>query len=243
MELAEKELKIKTPDKKFIYGTLGKAKKRANTLVVFVHGFTGNPNEHIFFNGSKLFAEKGLDTFRFHLYGAEKKNDRHFRETSISQHGSDITTVARFFRNKYKKIFVVGHSYGGTSLLFTDQNFIDGYVFWDASYVNSRNAMEYMRFNKKLNAYVLDWGVEYIVGRKFMKELKSFPDCGELIRKIKKPVLFITAGNKANSKDGPKYLKRANSPKKLLNIKTADHCFNNWKDEERLLNETYNWLK
>lgn len=233
MVITEKELKIKTSDKKVIYGILGKSSKKSDTLVIFVHGFTGHRDEHIFFNGSKLFTQKGLDTFRFNLYAGEAKSIRHFRDTTISLHGKDINTVVKYFRNKYKKIFVIGHSYGGTSLLFTNQSLIDKYVFWDASYIDSKNVLEDMRLDKKIDAYIIDWGIEIIVGNKFMKELKNFPDCGKLVKKIQKPTLFITAGKKV--KQGAKYFKAANKPKKYVNISTADHNFNNWRDEEKLL--------
>lgn len=46
----EKELKIKTPDKKLIYGSFVSAGKKSDKLVIFVHGFTGHKNEHIFFS-------------------------------------------------------------------------------------------------------------------------------------------------------------------------------------------------
>lgn len=238
----EKEIKIKTNDKKIIIGTLGKDNKKTDKLVVFVHGFTGNSNEHIHFNGSKLFSSKGFDTFRFNLYSGEAKNTRHFKDTSISLHGSDIDTVVNFFRKKYKLIFVVGHSYGGTSLLFTNYEFIDGYVFWDASYISSKDVTADIKLNKNINRYVMDWGVEMLIGTKFIEEIKNFPDCGGLMKKIKKPVLFVTAGRLGNSKADVKYFKMANQPKELINIKTADHNFNNWKDEEELLNKTYSWL-
>ena len=136
-----------------------------------------------------------------------------------------------------------GHSYGGTSLLFTDQTLTDKFVFWDASYITSKDSdNKYMKYNKDLDAYVLDWGLEIIVGKKFVDELKSFPDCGQLIKQIYKPVLFITTG-KGNSTLGKKYFAKANNPKKLVHIKTADHNFNNWDDETTLFKETYNWLK
>lgn len=32
------------------------------------------------------------------------------------------------------------------------------------------------------------------------------------------------------------------SSKKLINIKTADHNFNNWRDEDMLFKKTYEWL-
>lgn len=240
----EKELRIKTSDGKLIYGTLSVAKKKSKKLIIFVHGFTGHQNEHIFFNGAKFFADKGFDAFRFNLYAGEKKNVRHFRDTTISLHGKDITAVVKSLRKKYEEIYVVGHSYGGTSLLFADQTMVDRFIFWDASYINSSKIEDknHLKYNKKIGAYVLDWGLEIVVGKKFIDELKNFPDCGELIKKIHKPVVFITA-QKGNMKAGKKYYAHAHSPKKLVNINRADHNFNDWSSEQALLKETYDWLK
>lgn len=240
----EKEAKIKISGGKFLYGTLGIASKTADALIVFIHGFTGHQNEHIFFNGSKFFTEKEFDTFRFNLYGGEQKGSRHFRDVKISLHGEDITTVVKYFRKKYQKIFIIGHSYGGTSLLFTDQSIINGFVFWDASYIDwGKSDKEDLGYNKNLNAYVYDFGLEYMVGKGFIDELKNFPDCGKLIKQIHKPVLFIVSGRKGNAKAGKRYFNKANNPKKIINIKHADHCFDNWKDEELLFKGTYDWLK
>jgi len=236
----EKELKIKTPDKKIIYGSLVCSGKKSDKLVIFVHGFTGHKDEHIFFNAAKFFMEKGFDTFRFNLY-AGGKGSRNFGNTKISLHGRDINTIVKYFRKKYKKIYVIGHSYGGTSLLFTDTNLIDGYVFWDASYVSAKDTKGGLKYNKKINAYITDWGLDIIVGKDYINELKNFPDCGELIKNIKKPVLFITA-NKGGSKNGIAYFKKANMPKKLVKINT-DHNFNTLKAEKILLEETYKWIR
>jgi esterase/lipase len=237
----EKEIKIKTSDKKIIYGTFAGAGKKSDKLIVFVHGFTGHQNEHIFFNGAKFFTEKGFDTFRFNLYAGEKTNARHFQDTKISLHGKDITTVIKYFREKYKNIYVVGHSYGGTSLLFVDQSVVDRFIFWDSSYINSKNGTENLKYNENLNAYILDWGIKIVVGKEFIEELKNFPNCGKLIKNIHKPVLFIGA-SKGNIKAVKKYYNKANGPKKLINIKNSDHSFNKFKDEEMLFKETYDWL-
>lgn len=239
----EKELKIKTADRKLIYGTFATVKGQSDTLIIFIHGFTGHQNEHILFNGARFLTEKGFDTFRFNLYAGEGKNTRHFSDTRISLNGEDITMVAKHFRKKYKKIYVIGHSYGGVSLLFVDQSVVDGFIFWDASYIETKDATESMKYDKNLDAYILDYGMGIVVGKGFINELKKFPDCGKLIKQINKPVLFITAGKKGNSKAGKKYFDSANNPKKLINIRTADHNFNNWKDEDMLFIKTYEWLR
>lgn len=238
----EKFVKIKTKDGHIIYGTLNAAEKKSDKLIIFVHGFTGHQNEHIFFNGARYFTDKGFDTIRFDFYAGEK-GARNFRDTKISQHGKDITTVVKHFRKKYKKIYVVGHSYGGTSLLFVNQDLVEGFVFWDASYIEWSEESNGMKYDEHLDAYILNEGIEHIVGKGFVEELKNFPDCGELISKINKPVFFVTAGRKGNSKAGKIFYSKANQPKTLINIMTADHCFNNLKDEDKLHKETYEWIK
>ena len=239
----QKEIIIKTHDDKDIYGSLVKSQKKSNKLIIFVHGFTGTKDEHIFFNGAEFFSSKGFDTYRFNLYAGEGKNIRHFHDTKISLHGKDITTVSEYFRKDYNKIYIVGHSYGGTSLLFVDQAVADGFIFWDASYIDpKKDSTEDMKYNNDLGKYILDYGIEILVGKAFVDELKSFPDCGELIKKIHKPVLLITAGRKGNSKAGIKYYEFANNPKELINIETADHNFNDLNDEKILFKRTYDWL-
>jgi len=236
----EKYIQIKTPDKKVIYGTLSTAKKSNSKIVIFVHGFLGNQNEHIFFNGAKFFNENGFDAFRYDLFSGNK-NGRHFRDTKISIYGDDLNVVIKHFKKKYKDIYVVGHSYGGTTLLFTDCTFVNSLVFWDASYIKKRR--KEFPYNKKFKSFVMDWGFEAIVGKEFVDELKNFPDCGKMISKIHVPVKFITAGKMGNEKAGKKYFARANNPKEIANIKPANHNFDNFNDEKRLFLETLNWIK
>lgn len=238
----EKEVRIKTKDGFTIYGTLCTPSKKTDRLVIFAHGFTGSRDAHIFFNGAKYMNAKGCAAFRFDFYNDEK-NARHFKNAKISQHGEDITAVVRHFKTKYKKIYLVGHSFGGTALLFADTSLTDALVFWDASFIDWKEEAKDVRYNSGLDRYILDWGLEYLVGTGFVEELKHFPDCGELISQIAVPKLFITAGKKGNAKAGKKYMARAKQPKKLVNIPGADHNFNSFKAEDRLLEETWKWVK
>lgn len=235
----QKELKMKTTDGHFIYGDLVKSKKASSKLVIFCHGFTGNRNEHIHFNGAKFFSERGYDTFRFDFYNGSK-GARHFEDTSISQHGGDITAVLNHFRKKYKSIYLIGHSFGGTSLLFSNTSLAKALVFWDASYVVSEEEKRFFTKYKIGKEYYIDWGMRIRVGKKFIEELFHFPDCGELISKINVPVEFIGTGS---GKDSRKYFSHANQPKRSVNITFADHNFNSDKAEKKLFEETYAWIK
>ena len=51
----EEEIKIPLKNKKYIYGILRGSLK--NSLIIFVHGFTGHKNEHQFFNGARFLKK------------------------------------------------------------------------------------------------------------------------------------------------------------------------------------------
>lgn len=237
----QKIIKIKAKDKFVIYGDLLSASKRSNKLVIFCHGFTGNRNEHIHFNGAQYFTKKSFDTFRFDFYG-DKKGARHFENTKISQHGHDITTVINYFSKKYKKIYLIGHSFGGTSLLFADSSKVSAMVFWDASYIEQREEKKAFPYDKTRGGYNIDWGMSVIVGKDFVEELLDFPDCGDLVKKIHAPVKFIGAG-KSDFLNSKKYFSNSNEPKSIAVIKDADHNFNSPDTEQKLFEETYDWVK
>ena len=236
-------LKIKTKDGFLLHGDLRKTsgKKSARALVIFCHGFLATRNQHIFFNGAGYFSQKGFDAFRFSFYGGEK-GARHFEQATFTQHGSDIATVVKFFRKSYDRIYVIGHSFGGTSLLFTDQKNIDGFVFWDASYVDPEVERRDIPFNRAVGGYLLDYGWRTVVGKPFAEEIFALSNCGERVAAIHKPVAFIGAG-KANAGDAKKYFLHANEPKFLSVVEVADHNFDQAQDEQTLFAATYQIIK
>lgn len=245
MKIREKDWKIKMGDGHFIYGSLVLPSKPAKKLVIFSHGLLGHQDQHIFFNGARYFRNKGIATFRFDLY-SDKPKARHFEETTIQSYGKDLNEVAKSLRQQFAQIFLVGHSFGGTALLFTDPQLVDGYVFWDASYIDqafSKGWDNEVVYDKKLGVFIADWGARHLIGKKLTDYIKDFPDCGKLIKKITKPKLFISAGKRGNWEGCKKYLTRASLPKRLINIKGADHNFNRLVDEDKLLEETWKWIK
>ena len=127
----EKLFQISTDDDHIIYGTLN-SKNESNSLIIFVHGFTGSQNEHIHFNGSKFFNEHGFDTFRFDLYSGEEKG-RLLEETSLEIHSKDVNAVISIFENEYKNIFLIGHSLGGPVIGLSNLDTITSICLWDPS--------------------------------------------------------------------------------------------------------------
>lgn len=245
----EKEIKIKTTDRKYIYGVLriprNSLRLNGKPLVVFVHGLTGHKNEHHFFNGARFFEKRGWPTFRFDLYGDEKRS-RHLQNCTLETHAKDLDTVIDYFINKgAKKIFVAGHSYGGLTILMSKQQKYNAVALWDASYNPFTFFKDMKRISiKKFAGYIEDWGIQFIIGEAMMREARKLTarKCDNIIRAISVPVKIIVAGKGVLVKVGQKYFKAANKPKEFKIIKSTTHVFDEDGAEEKLFQETYSWF-
>lgn len=241
----EKSIKIKTKDNHIIYGTLNTLKKKSDKLIIFVHGLTGYKNEHIYYNAPKFFNPRGFATFRLDLYSEEKKA-RKLSECTVSLHAKDLNQIISYFKNRYGKLFLVGHSLGGITVLSSDIHQVSAVVLWDSS-VNLKNGLEgildYTKYNKCLDAYIVSWGCEYIIGKKMHKEWLNFPKPKELMARINKPIKIIVAGKGILVKGGKEYFKYANKPKAFAVVKGSHHNFDEQGAEEKLFRETWEWVR
>jgi len=238
----EKQIKIKTKDNHCIYGTWRSAKRATKNLIIFVHGLTGNKNEHLFFNGADFFATHGFDSFRFDLYSGEK-NGRNLTQVSMAIHAVDLDEVVKYFRKKYHNIFVIGHSLGALVILQSKIKQIEGIIFWDGSGWLGPNIKKYSRFNKKLNAYILPWGCDYILSKKLFNDLNKKIEPRRLASDIKIPFKVIAAGKGILKKTAQEYFAGAKGLKEISVIKNASHCFDEEGVEKEVFEETLSFLK
>jgi predicted alpha/beta-fold hydrolase len=169
------------------------SKPRNKKLIIFVHGLTGHKNEHIFYNTAKFFSQNNFATFRFDLYSGEKKG-RLLSKCTIKIHVFDLKTVINYFRKKYSKIYLVGHSLGGPVVLMAGlKNTIESIVLWDPS-LNTLEGLSsnILKFNKQLNKYILKWGTEYLLSKEMVKSWKKTDD--KLLQYFQVPTKIICAG-------------------------------------------------
>jgi pimeloyl-ACP methyl ester carboxylesterase len=239
----QKQIIIKTKDKKnSIYGVLDyKAKK--DKLIIFVHGLTGNKNEHQFFNAAKYFTAKGFAVFRFDLYSGEK-GARKLDDCAIETHVSDLNEVIKHFIKEYKKIYLVGHSLGGPVILQADLKLITKIVLWDPS-VNLGEEDEdddWLRFDKKINAYIASWGASYLLNKKLIEEWRNL-DYRQWFGNCDIPLKVVCAGQGTNKNIWKKIIKNFKPANKLTIIKGASHTFDELGAEEMLFKETLIWFR
>lgn len=103
-------------------------------VVVLLHGLTGNPHEAVHEIGRRALNEAGYDVLRpaFYWYG-EKMRQLH--QTTLATHVEDVQAVLDWIVQQFgakERVFLVGHSYGATTLLkgqFGGQ--VRAQVLWD----------------------------------------------------------------------------------------------------------------
>lgn len=237
----EKKIVVDTPDNHKIYGTLNEPKDETDKLVIFVHGFTGNSNEHIFFNGAKVLNKNNIASFRFDLYSWEE-GARHMPDCDIQTHVDDLTTVFNYFKDKYKNIYLIGHSLGGIVVL---ESAIPAYgiVLWDPSHAESYIGENDYKYVKELDGYLLDWGVVYVIGKKMHDDKKQYTRPEELMKNVKCPIKIINAEKGVLTEGGKDYYKLAKEPRAHAIIKNGGHTFDEEGTEEELFKGTIDWIK
>lgn len=240
----EQVTKIKTNDGHIIYGTLTTAPAASRKLIIFVHGLTGHRNQHIFYNAARFFPRRGLATFRFDLY-SENPRGRKLRECTVKTHAEDLNLVVRHFADKFDKLFLVGHSLGGPTILSAGLSRVHGIVLWDPSYSDGKGLTlrTYCEYNKCLDAYVIKWDVESLISKEMFREFKRFPRPGAIMKSVYPPTKIICAGKGILVKGGREYYRHARSPRGFALIQKATHSFDERGTEDVLFEETLNWFK
>lgn len=238
----ELNFQIETEEGHLIYGTQRYQEPHPTKVVIFVHGLTGNPNEVIHWLGADFVNKNGFAAVRFELYGCEPRA-RIFDQTSVRDHAVDLNRIQQFCRDEgYQQIYLVGHSLGGPVILLSDTSNVSSIVLWDPTYNTKFLVESSSKFDKALNGRVIDWGIKQFWGNKMADELLSFPDCGELISKVKVPIKIIIAENRASDHTPDKYFGYANEPKAMITIPGSTHCFTEEHAPDILFRETLSWF-
>lgn len=235
----ETEFKIPIPDSKLNiygkqYGNLDKP------VILFVHGLTGHMDEHLFYNGARYFHKEGFSSVRFDLYGFQD-DARNLIDCTLQIHGQDINTIQFYLKDKgAETIFAVGHSYGGPSILFSDQDFLKGAAFWDS--VSNFSFTGESDHIVEIDAYRLQWGVDHLIGKGMYEEAEKL-SWDEVIQKAKVPLKLIAAGNNEWVAEHERIHKSMKGENSLVTIDGATHTFSEEGVAEKLFDETISWLQ
>lgn len=205
-------------------------------LVIFVHGLTGDPNEHQFYNGARYLEKHGFSTFRYYAY-----DSRPLVKATLKTHAADFDKVVAYFRKRTKrKIFAIGHSYGGATILMAKDKDLDGAVLWDPTHTPSF-VRKLTTYAPSLRAYRLHWHVDYLLGKPMVKEAGGI-DWDTLGGDVKFPLKVVIAGDGVLRKSR-KYAENAQGKRAVEIVPGAGHNFNEDGTAEKLFSATTKWLK
>ena len=174
----------------------------ADSIVVFLHGFTGNKTEHAghFRNFSRLLSKNGIASMRMDYHG-NGESDGEFYDFRFDWAVEDAQLMIETAR-KYegiKNVYLLGFSLGGTiaSIVANDDN-VNKLVLWSPAGSMVEHAIAYYNNHKHLengNAYMGGFELNY----KFVETIKQF-DMFQGVKNFTKPVC-ICHGSKDLSVD------------------------------------------
>ena len=243
----EKELAIPTADGHRIHGVLNYEGKRPDKVVVFVHGLNGDILESKYKNASTLYPKKGFATFRFALYSG-LPGARKLVKSTLKTHAKDLDRVVSKMRAAgFSQIYLVGHSYGAPSILLAKNKGVNGVVFWDGTTEDrlgkAKRLPSILGYVSSQKAYLLNWGTQFLVGKKMFEVEERMPKYSSLIGKLRAPLKVMLAGDGILADSWKSILGKKTPTRDWTVIPGASHNFEQEGKEEKLLAETLSWLQ
>ena len=165
----EEKVNINTSDGHIIYGTLNYPAQGTDRLVIFVHGLTGSQKEHQYYDAARFFPAAGYATYRFNQYSRDEKG-RVLSDINIKTQSNDLNTVISHFTGKYRRLYLVGHSIGGPTVMGADLTHITAIVLWDPSITPGTGPFNY---DERLKKYLIKWQYEFFVSKEMIEEWKN----------------------------------------------------------------------
>lgn len=245
--MREEPFSIQSFDGCFIYGVLNQDKP-SKRLIVFVHGLTGEKENHLYYNAARFFPERAFDTFRFDLFSNEL-HGRKLVDSSLTDFTRDLNTVVQFFSDQYEQIHVVGHSIGGCIAMNADQQCISSFVLWDTGLHNGGSESGPFEYDETSGLYIAKLKIQYMLSPKLIEERAM--QGASVVRKVERPIKLIFAGNTTVQESWArniKYLesntkKREQAMFETLTIDGAGHGFNELGKNDELFKATHEWVK
>ncbi len=242
--MVETKFILDTDDGHKIHGVLNKAKGKKNKkAVLFIHGLPANCRRYVPSLMAHSFPQKGYDIIRIDLYSSSL-GGRSIVDVTLKIHGQDIDTVITHFSKNYDKIFGLGHSYGGPSLILSDQTKFTAFSLWDPTYRPSIITKHYKKHGK---LFISTRGSGAVIGQSLYNEAKDMDEnwARKQSNQVKCPIQVIYAGHKDNSfwvNEGESFHTYASTKTDEKIIRKASHSFYEEGASEILFKHTLNWF-
>jgi len=240
----EEQVVIATPDKKKIYTTLGYPAGRPKGMVVFIHGLASTEYWPPMLLGSWYFRKRGYAYCRVNLYDW-REGARTLMSSDLLQHSKDTDTVVKCLRRRgYKRLFGVGHSFGGLTLLRANTAAFNAISLWDMSSFISHPPKKWFRKVRNTSASYMTGSYELLMSERYKSGMENFPDELELASKIKVPtqIAYAAGKNATLIVSSKRYFENLNCAKELIAIPDTSHSFTEEGKANILFRKTEKWF-
>ncbi len=245
----EQDIVIPVPETEMeIHGVLrGNYEK---PLAILAPGLGGWMHDLILFNAARYFEKQGIATLRVSFYGDDEKQ-RNIGDFDVKANAADIDTIVDYAKKQGADwICVVGHSYSGMAIVYSEKQAFDAAVLWDASHTDGydepnakQNLERDFLYIEKLDSYVSANGPGYVLSRKVFENYA--PGSTAMAQAFSIDTLIVNAerSGAAMQRFGEDYANAIAAETKYVVIPDASHPFTEDGAMERLCEVTTQWLK
>jgi len=118
-------------------------------IIILCHGFSTSKDGRTYVRLEQILNKKGLSTFRFDFFG-HGESDGKFEEITTSEAADDVQNAIKFLKESgYKKISLVGSSFGGMASIIAASKTDDVYALALKSPVSDYIGMSLARHNEQ----------------------------------------------------------------------------------------------
>ena len=216
-------------------------------VAIIMHGKPGHGNELLPYLGARYLYEQGIASLRLFMYDFEPKT-RNLLDCTLDTHADDFdTVVAELRKRKVPKVYGIGHSYGGITILRAKAK-LDSAVLWDPTHgsIWAEHPELSSDYPKKIVGDIVigTSGYGYVDSVKADQYNKRAGDTTDLSAHKGYPLKIISASEGIMTHLGTRYIEAADEPKEQIIIKGAHHQLED-SDEVvlQLFQETADWFK
>ena len=109
----QKQYPIMNHNGELMVGTLHEPHQKTDTIVILLHGFLASREHNILKASAIALSRSGYAAYRVDLSGNGDSEGR-FEDSTPNKQIQDTGAIVKHFKEKYSKVYLMGHSLGGS---------------------------------------------------------------------------------------------------------------------------------
>ena len=209
-------------------------------FALFAHCFSCNKNVHAATRISRALRDQGIAVLRFDFTGLGA-SEGDFANTNFSSNLDDLRSAVTALRESHQApSLLVGHSFGGTAMLFLASEIEEVRVVASIGAPSEPNEISKLlgaatvdRIETEGSAQVQLGAQAFQISRQFLTDISS-ASLQQRLKELKKPVVVFHAPHDevVSIEHADKIVAAANHPKSFISLDGANHLLSRREDSE-----------